>query len=573
VLESRYSEGGFPCPLWAGDDRLGVVQLRSRQLEHRMEAVVVANLEAYHRRCAEFQWNLPAVYNVGGHVSGRHAASRKDIALIVLGLDEKIRHYSYNDLDICSNRLANRLRAANLSKGDRVAVILPPSFEAAVAHIASLKAGLVVVPLFTGSTAASLEMRLRDSGAKMVMANQKSLDTIDKIRYTLDELSVEVVILLDDLDRTRDLLGAETEAASSFFDPVKTGPHDPAFLAFTSGSEGNPKGVLHAHRQILSALTCFELRTRAPRQSELTWSPADWGWLMGLNIALGEWHSGASILVQEGLVFDPGAAMKLMADFGVQHATMAPTALRLIHKTDTRRYHPQLSTLSTGGEAVGTDVFDWARDRFGIPIHEFYGMSECPGFIGNGDIVEVRRGAMGVALPGHDVQIVDDGGNILPTGEVGYIAIRRTDPGLFLGYWEHGRLTPPNYSGSFYVTSDLAQKDAEGYFWYAGRDDDIIKSAGYRIGPADIEQCATTHPEVELAGAVALQDPVVGHVIKLWIKLKSPDRGSGALKADLQAYLRQRLAAYQWPRHVEFIDKMPVTASGKISRRDLREMN
>jgi acetyl-CoA synthetase len=534
---------------------------------------VVANLRAYQSRLAEFRWNLPAVYNVGDHVCGRHTISLTDTALIVLSENGRVGRYSYADLNIYSNRLANRLSSNGLSKGGRVAIIMPPSFEAAVGHIAALKSGFVVVPLFPGSTAASVELRLRDSGAKILLVNRRTLHVIEEIRSTLDELSIEVIPLLDDVERARDLLGEAIDTASSEFDPVKTRPDDPAFLAFTSGSEGKPKGVLHAHRQILSALTCFGLRTRPPERGELTWSPADWGWLMGLNIALGGWHSGASVLVQEGSAFDPLAALKLMADFGVNHATMAPTALRLIYKTDTGEHHPPLRTISTGGEALGTDIFDWAQNRFGISPHEFYGMSECPGFIGNGDIVEVRRGAMGVPLPGHDVQIVDSDGKILPADSIGYIAINKTDPGLFLGYWEDGQLTRPNYIGNFYVTADLAQKDPEGYFWYAGRDDDIIKSAGYRIGPADIEQCATSHPSVELAGAVACKDSLVGNSVKLWLKLKDPSLASDVLKIEIQSYLRERLSVYQWPKHVEFIGEMPLTTSGKISRRDLRQMS
>jgi acetyl-CoA synthetase len=529
--------------------------------------------KTYERICAEFRWNVPDIYNIGVNVCGRYAASINDTALTALDADGGIQQYSYLDLEIYSNRLANRLRASGVLKGDRVAALLPPSFEAAVALVASWKAGLVVVPLFTGTTAAALELRLRASGAKILFIDRKNLSLVEEISPAVAELSVEVLPLKGDSSGRHRLLETVTETAQSAFEAARTTPNDPAFLAFTSGSEGAPKGVLHAHRQAAGATSTFGLRSQPPGRGEVTWSPADWGWLMGINVALCAWYSGGSVLVQEGAVFDPGRALKLMADFGVQHASLTPTALTLIQKTDTGRYHPKLRGLATGGEPLGAEIFDWVRDRFGITLDEFFGMSECPGLIGNGDLVEARRGALGVALPGHDVQVVNESGEVVPQGDLGCIAVNRLDPGLFLGYWLDGRLVPPEYCGDFYLTSDLARMDADGYFWHLGRGDDVIKSGGYRIGPSEIEDCATSHPAVELAGAVGCQDKILGQVVKLWVKLKESSLASDDLKNGIHAHIRQRLPAYQWPRKIEFIDAMPLTASSKISRRDLREMN
>jgi len=343
-------------------------------------------------------------------------------------------------------------------------------------------------------------------------------------------------------------------------------------LVFTSGSEGKAKGVLHGHAEVLSACSSFGLRSTPPRSGELAWTTADWSWLMGLNIALVAWQAGGSVLVQEEARFNPARVIKFMADYGVDHASLPPSALTLMQKADRGRDHPKLRSLTTGGEALPVEVYDWARARFGIGLDELYAMSECPALIAKGDLIEERRGALGVALPGHDVQVVDESGSVLPSDEVGFIAVHKSDPGLFLGYWQDGELAPPTLAGDYFLTSDLARKDADGYFWYLGRADDVIKSGSYRIGPGEIEDRALAHPAVELAGAVGVQDPLFGFVVQLWIQLKNSREASDVLKMDLLAHLRRGLAIYQIPRSIEFIEAMPLTTTGKINRRELREM-
>jgi acetyl-CoA synthetase len=530
-------------------------------------------MELYRRTCAAFQWNIPRLYNAGQIACGQYAESEEDTALTIAGADGQASQYSYGQLNAFSNKLANYFKALGLSKGDRVGFLLPASFQAAAACMAALKSGLVIVPIFTGVTAGVLGQRVAASGLRVLLIGTSGSALVEEIASTIQERSVKVVPLVGPSLRNHDLLETLTAGTSSAFETVGTTPNDPAFLAFTSGSEGVPKGVLHAHRELIGATSTFGLRTRPFGKGEVTWSPADWSWLMGLNVAFCAWYSGGSVLLQEASVFDPGQALKLMADFGVQHASLMPTALTLIQKTDKRIHHPALRTLATGGETLGGEIFDWVRERFGIPLDEFFGMSECPALIGNGDIVESRRGALGVALPGHDVQVVDEQGEILPDGDLGYIAVNKSDPGMFLGYWRDMELIPPEFRGNYYLTSDLARKDVDGYFWHVGRGDDVIKSGGYRIGPGEIEDCAASHPRVQLAGAVSHKDNIVGQVVKLWIQLKAGDTQSAELEKDIRQHIQQRLPSYQWPRRIEFIANMPLTSSGKINRRELRELN
>ncbi len=526
----------------------------------------------YYRMRAEFDWSLPDFYNIATEVRGHSQSHPDDHALIVADRSGGAVRHTYAQLNHFSDQLANRLTSAGMSVGDRIAIMLPPSFEAATGYLAALKAGLVVVPLLGGSNARAIAHRLRESRAKVLLLDRNYLPTVETITSTISEIDLQVFVLRDGPGGGLGLLESVVAGARVDFKIVPTRPMDPAFLVYTSGSDGDPKGVLHGHREVLAARTSFGLRSHPPKRGEVAWSTADWSWLMGLNIALMTWQVGGAILVEEDTRFNPAKTVEFLTDFGVHHVSLPPSALILIQKADNGVHKPGLKSITTGGEALPGHIYDWVKSRFGVVLDELYAMSECPALIGTGDLAESRRGSLGLALPGHDVQVTDENGVVLAPGETGRIAVHKSDPGLFLGYWQDGRIKPPEFAGDYFLTSDLGQKDSHGHFWYFGRSDDVIKSGGYRIGPGEIEDCALAHPNVRLAGAIGVPDPLLGQVVKLFIQPGGAPIPVHELKQSVNAHLRERLSPYQMPRTIEIVESLPMTSTGKVERRTLRQM-
>ncbi|HEX7968867.1 MAG TPA: AMP-binding protein, partial [Stellaceae bacterium] len=364
--------------------------------------------------------------------------------------------------------------------------------------------------------------------------------------------------------------------ASSNFAPVDTAADDPAVIIYTSGTTGNPKGALHAHRVLLGHLPGVEMPHEFfPQPGDLFWTPADWAWIGGLfDVLMPAWHHGVPVLAYRARKFDPEEAFALMAKHQVRNAFMPPTALKLMRQLGEPRRRPGVAprSIGSGGETLGAELLDWGRATFGVTINEFYGQTECNLVVANNaPLYPLRAGSMGRAVPGHDVRIVDEQGTPLPPGENGHIAIRRGDPVMFLEYWGNPGATEAKFAGDFLLTGDLGRQDAEGYFWFQGRSDDVITSAGYRIGPGEIEDCLMKHPAVALAAAVGVPDPVRTEAVKAFLVLKQGCSGTPALAREIQDFVRTRLAAHEYPRLVEFVDALPMTATGKVMRRELRK--
>ncbi|NKB60061.1 MAG: AMP-binding protein [Alphaproteobacteria bacterium] len=528
----------------------------------------------YEQVRGRFRWAIPARYNMGVDVCDKHAASTPDApALLCLDADLKLETYSFRMLQRLSNKLANLYQANGLAREDRVAILLPQAPETAIAHIAAYKAGLIAVPLFILFGEDALEYRLQTSGAKALILGAESLEKIANIRDRLPEL--ELVLSIDGpSDKVQDFHAA-LEAASDRFTPLATAPNDPALLVFTSGTTGPPKGALHAHRTLLGHLPGVEFPQEFfPQKGDLFWTPADWAWVGGLiDVLLPSLHHGIPVLAYRARKFDPEETFRLMADHRVRNAFMPPTALKLMRQVpDPRaRWNYAMRSIGSGGETLGTELLDWGRDTFGLTINEFYGQTECNLVVGNcASIMPVRPGSMGRAIPGHTVGIIDEDGNELPDGEVGSIAIKQPDPVAFLGYWNNPEATQEKFAGDWLKTGDLGTRDDDGYFWYVGRDDDVITSAGYRIGPGEIEDCLMTHPAVALAAVVGVPDPIRTQAIKAYIVLRDDTENSDGLTQDIQDFVKTRLAAHEYPRLIEFLDELPMTTTGKIMRRELR---
>ncbi|MFL5457225.1 MAG: acyl-CoA synthetase [Myxococcales bacterium] len=519
----------------------------------------------------DFRWSIPERFNIGADVVDRHALAGNETALVEVDPSGKVRTFGFREVAQLANRLANVLRAHGVERGERVAVLLPQRHETALAHVAAYKAGFVAVPLFTLFGEEALEFRLQDSGARAIVTDAEGAAKLERLRDRLPEL--HVVFCTDGPAVGALDLHAALEHASDRFEPLDTNAEEPAVLIYTSGTTGQPKGALHAHRVLLGHLPGVEYpHDGFPQPGDRFWTPADWAWIGGLyDVLLPAWHHGVAVVAYRARKFVPGEALDLMARHGVRNVFMPPTALKLLRASGARNEGVRLRTLASGGESLDEDLLQWGRETFGLTINEFYGQTECNLVIGNGaELPPVRPGWTGTAIPGHRVAIVDEEGRELAAGEMGSIAYHRPDPVMFLGYFNNEAATKAKFRGHWLVSGDLGVRDDEGYFRFVGRDDDLITSGGYRIGPGEIETCLLKHPAVALAAAVGEPDPIRTEVVKAVIVLKPGHVGSPALAADLQDYVRSRLAAHEYPRIVEFAAELPLTATGKIIRRALR---
>jgi len=547
---------------------------------------------SYEELRGAFRWQVPEHYNIGVDVCDRHATGERRLALVFQDEGGTVRRFTFDEIKAQSNRFANVLAAHGLVRGDRLGILLPQAPETAIAHVAAYKAGLVAVPLFTLFGEDALAYRLSNSGAAALVTDRTGYVKIAAIRESLPDLHHIYLIedsggavlaapsLRDATQRASPARGAQDFAAllaraSDAFIPVATRADDPALIIYTSGTTGNPKGALHAHRVLLGHLPGVELPHEFfPQKGDLFWTPADWAWIGGLlDVLLPSWHHGIPVLAYRARKFDPEEAFHVMATHRVRNAFLPPTALKLMRQSGTSgKQGVALRTVASGGETLGGELLDWGRATFGLTINEFYGQTECNLLVGNAaGLFPVRPGSMGRAIPGHDIRIVDRVGQPVRPGETGLVGVRRPDPVMFLEYWRNETATEEKFAGDYLLTGDLARQDEDGYFWFVGRSDDLITSAGYRIGPGEIEDCLMKHPAVALAAAVGVPDPVRTELVKAFLVLKPGHLPSAELAREIQDFVKMRLAAHEYPRLVEFIDALPMTTTGKIIRRKLRE--
>jgi len=536
---------------------------------------VLERAASYEALAQGFRWRVPDRFNIGVDVIDRHADGTGRLALTEVGADGAIRQSSFDDLRRLTNRLANVFAGLGAQRGDRVAILLSQSLETAVAHGAAYKAGLIALPLFTLFGEEALEFRLSDSGASFLVTDQENWSKLAPIRDRLPAL--RWVLVIDGPPEGTAGFWQAIDKASDTFAPADTGADDPALIIYTSGTTGQPKGALHAHRVLLGHLPGVELPQNFfhadPRRSpgDHFWTPADWAWIGGLlDMLLPAWHHGYPVLAHRMGKFDADRAFALMRNHQVRHCFLPPTALKLMRLADPAPFEG-LRSIGSGGETLGAELLDWGQRTFSLTINEFYGQTECNLVVGNcADLFPPRPGCMGRPIPGHEVAIIDDTGVRLPAGEIGQIAVRRPDPVMFLRYWNNADATEAKFVADWLVTGDTGRADDDGYLWYVGRDDDVITTAGYRVGPGEIEDCLAGHPAVAMAAVVGVPDPVRTEIVKAVIVLKQGVTGDAALKEEIQAFVKRRLAAHEYPRIVAFADSLPMTTTGKIIRRALR---
>jgi acetyl-CoA synthetase len=522
-----------------------------------------------------FHWHIPEQFNIGTAICDRHAAGRDRTALIYETESGDVQRYTFSQLMRLSNRLANMLTANGIAAQDRVGILLPQCPETAITHIAVYKCGGIAIPMFTLFGTDALAYRLSDSGAKFLVTDAANLNKVLAIKADLPHLEKILVVQGRDGMDTLDFWRALEKGADTFC-PLNTRAEDPALIIYTSGTTGPPKGALHAHRTLFGHLPGVEFpHNFFPQKDDLFWTPADWAWIGGLiDVLLPSWYHGVPVLAHRARKFDPEYAFRLMEKHCIRNAFIPPTALKLMRQVDRprERYRYRMRSIGSGGETLGEELLAWGQAVFNISINEFYGQTEANLVVGNcAALMTIRPGSMGRAIPGHRVDIVDGDGQLLPTDTVGHIAVMRPDPVMFLGYWNNPEATTAKFAGDWCLTGDMGRKDTDGYLWFVGRNDDLITSSGYRIGPGEIEDCLLQHPAVAMAAVIGKPDPVRTQIVKAFVVPSQGTQPDDSLIADIQRFVRRRLAAHEYPREVAFVDALPMTATGKIIRKNLRE--
>jgi acetyl-CoA synthetase len=524
---------------------------------------------------SSFHWKVPERYNIGVDVCDRWAEADPDRpAILDVAADGQLTVFPYRDLREASNRLAHALRRRGVGIGDRVAVLLPQGFAVPVVHIAAYKLGAIALPLASLFGADAISYRLRDAGAKAIVTNAAGLAKLAEIEE--DVSSLETRISLDGPDGGAEGWDEVLSSGSPAFTPVDTSADDPAMMIYTSGTTGQPKGALHGHRVLLGHLPGVQMPHEfLPQPGDRLWTPADWAWAGGLlNVLLPGLHFGLPVVARKFEKFDPEEAFRLMADLKVRNAFVPPTALRMLRTVGhpRGRFDLDLRTVASGGESLGAETFAWGRETLGLTINEFYGQTECNLVLASCAAIGVARaGSIGKPVPGHVVGVIREDGTRCEPGELGQIAVMRPNPVMFLSYWNKPGATEAKFVGDWMTTGDQGVLDEDGYVQFVGRDDDVITSSGYRIGPGEIEDCLIRHPAVALAAAVGKPDPMRTEIVKAFIVLKEGFAPSEGLAGEIQSFVRARLSAHEYPREIAFRSNLPLTTTGKVIRRVLRQ--
>jgi len=523
---------------------------------------------------SNFRWRIPEFANVAELACDRHAADPGRLALICEEPDGRQATFTFAQVRDAANRVGNALLGLGLVRGDRVGICLSQRPETAITHVACFKTGIVSMPLSTQFGPDALLHRLGHSGARLLVTDLENLPKVEQVLPALPELAFVLVVDGGGEGGPIRSYWSLAARASSELATLRTRASDPAIIIYTSGTTGAPKGALHSHAMALAHEPPIAFtHDFFPQPGDRFWTPADWAWAGGLfDCLLPAWLAGVAVVAHRFRKFDPDRAFALLARHSVRNAFMPPTALKMMREVaQPQRHGYAMRSIASGGEALGTETLEWGRATFGLTINEFWGQTEANLLTGNCAVVmPVKAGSMGRATPGQEVEVMGEDGRILGPGEVGQFVARAPSPIFFLGYWRNEEGTRAKYRGEWLLTGDTGCKDEDGYCWFRGRDDDIISSGAYRIGPSEIEDCILKHPDVAMVAAVGSPDRLRGEVVKAFVVLRQGVAEAPRHTAEIQALVRQRLAAYEYPREIEFVAELPMTTTGKVLRRELR---
>lgn len=491
----------------------------------------------------DFRWSFPARLNMA-----EQCLAHDPRAVAIIEHDGAARPVTNAALTAMTDALAHALGAA---RGERVGVLRSQSAWTAAAHLAVWKSAAISVPLFKLFGPEALALRLNDAGIRTVVTDPEGR------------------ALLAPFADLRVIVPEEGLPEAGPFETLETGPDDPAVIIYTSGTTGAPKGALHGHRVLTGHLPGVEMSHDLLGQpGDVIWTPADWAWIGGLfDVAMPGLALGVPVVAARMAKFDPAAVACLIEDCGIRNVFFPPTALKMLKAADVSL--PGLRSVASGGETLGAEMLDWGRRAFGLTINEFYGQTECNMVASSASAMfPARPGAIGKAVPGFDVRVIDDAGR--PTEGEGDIAIRRGAGSMMLGYWQNPEATALKFRGDWLLTGDRGVIE-DGYIRFVGRDDDVITSAGYRIGPSEIEDCLLMHPAVAQVGVIGKPDPLRTEIVKAYVVLRPGHAPCEALAAELQDHARRLCAAHSYPREIAFLGALPMTVTGKVMRRELRK--
>ena len=535
--------------------------------------------DRYEMMYKNFKWSVPEFYNFGFDVVDQWAEDRTKLVLISIDrTGKKDRYHTFFDLKVQSNQFANVLRRMGVKKGDRVLVILQSIPEWYIALIGMFKLGVIPMPGTVLLTPKDIEYRVNRAEACMVLTDMDHAESVDSVRDKCP--SLKYLVLVDGKRKGWHNFKAEMSKTSRELkqsEIEKTRSTDPMLIYFTSGTTGHPKMVLHTHSYPLGhevtarfaqALTKCDLHWTV---SETGWAKAAWGKLFGqmlVGAAVIQWETPSR--------FDPDGLLRAMEKYGVTTFCAPPTVYRMLIQLDLSKYNLKLRHCMSAGEPLNPEVIRVWKKAFGLDIYDFYGQTETVCVLSNYPFMPIRYGSVGKPTPGHDVRIVNDNSKELKSNEVGNIALyvgKVRPPGLFKEYWKDEEIMKRSFRGNYYYTGDLGYKDEDGYFWFVGRDDDIIKSSGYRIGPFEVESALMEHDAVAECAVVGAPDPkgIRGIVVKAFVVIAKGYKPSEKLTEELQDYVKKVTAPYKYPRIIEYVDELPKTISGKILRRELRK--
>jgi acetyl-CoA synthetase len=509
----------------------------------------------YVTACAGHTWQVPPSYNLAADVCD--ARDPNSLAMLHEHHEGAVREVSWGELQALSNQAANLLAGLGIQKGDRVALVLPPTPETAALFFGVWKLGAILLSMSVLYGDEGIAHRIGDSEPRVLLTDAANAPRFEGLK------GPRLVVL------EAALLAAESDRAQT----LETSAEDPAQLYYTSGTTGLAKGIVHAHRYLL-AHNEFEL-CHEVREGERFHGMGEWAWAAGICPLLGPWRLGAVQLVyQRAGGFDPHRQLDFLSRHQASNVFATPTAIRsMMSITDARERYPQrFRIVCSAGEPLNPEAIRWFRDQYGLTVLDYYGLTESYPLCANFPWMEVREGSMGKPTPGWEVAILDPDENPVPPGERGEICLRaRSNPHYPLGYWRQPQASEETFGGEWFHSKDAARMDPDGYYWYEGRADDVIIAAGYRIGPFEVESVCLEHPAVAEAAAVASPDRRRGQVVKAFVVLAEGHQPSEALAAAIKDFVRERLSAYAYPRRIEFVDGLPKTLTGKIRRIELRE--
>lgn len=520
-----------------------------------------------------FTWSETGKVNMAYECIDKHVdQGRGDKVALHYQDEQRTESYTFTEMKDRSNQAANVLKdKANVNKGDRVFIFMPRTPELYFAFMGILKLGAIVGPLFEAFMEKAVTDRLENSEAKVIITTNTLLP-----RIPVDQLPhlETVVVVDDDVDGNYVDFNHEMKAASTDFDMEWLNLDDGLILHYTSGSTGQPKGVLHEQRAMMvhyiSGKYVLDIQ-----EDDVYWCTADPGWVTGTSYGVfSPWLNGARNCIVGGR-FSPEAWYKMIEDFKVTIWYTAPTALRMLMSAGDdviKNYDlSSLRSILSVGEPLNPEVIKWAKDVYGLRVLDTWWMTETGGhMIVNYPTMDMKLGSMGKPLPGIEAAIVDDQGNELPANRMGNLAIKKGWPSMMVAIWKNPEKYDSYFIGDWYVSGDSAYKDEDGYFWFQGRVDDVIMTAGERVGPFEVESKLVEHEAVAEAGVIGKPDRVRGEIIKAFVALKDGYEPSDDLKEDIRQFVKKGLAAHAAPREIEFKDKLPKTRSGKIMRRVLK---